>query len=565
MRLEYSLQRRAERLIATGRLILVAFSLLGVWADPTVAARPGGLLERLLFAYGAYAALLAAAEWSLPAPLLRLRPLTHAFDLGVFALLTTLGEGPASFSLVYFVFALVSATLRWQWRGTLWTASAALAILLGLGLYVGGVLRDPAFDLRHLAIQGLSLAVLAAMLGYMGAYEGRARRDMARLSTWPRAVPREVEALARELLEHAAAVVGGRRVVVAWDEPEEPWRHLAWLAGGELLMRREQATGPEGLVAGPLAGSSFICRRVHGPAPLVLHTTGGGLARWHGPPLGRALQSRFAPTSALALRVPGETVNGWLFAFDKPDLVSDDLTLGEIVARQTAARLDHFYLAQRLQEAAAGEERIRLARDLHDGLAQTLAGAALQLEYVATLVDAAPALARDRLREIQRIVAAEQRDLRTFIRHLRPGPLGSSRAVTLAARLTELRTRVAREWGVRVELAGDDVVERLPEALAHEAFRLVQEGLMNAARHAHATLIRIRLDAEPDRLRVTVEDDGLGLGFQGRRDLAALERERVGPRTLRERVATLGGDLIIDSTGRGTRLDIRLPLRRTGA
>jgi signal transduction histidine kinase len=565
MRLEYSPRSRAERLVATGRLVLVAFSLLAVFLGTAGPTRHAELLHGLLVAYGVYAAVLVLVEWSLPAPLPWLQVVTQGLDLAAFGLFMWLGGGLAGGVVVYFVFSLAAATLRWQWRGTLWTTVAALAVFLGLGVYVGEILHDPELDLGRLLIRGMSLVVVAALLGYMGAHEERARRDMSRLATWPGALPVEVEGLARELLEHAAAVLGGRRVALAWDDPDEPWRHLAWLTGRDLQVRREDVAPGEGPVAAPLAGTSFVCARLRGTAPLVLHTAGDGLRPWRGAPLGRSLQARFQPASVLALRVPGETVTGRLFAFDKLDLTSDDLILGEIVARGTAARLDHFYLAQRLREGAAADERIRLARDLHDGLAQTLAGVALQLDHVAGLVETTPAAARERLRELQRLVTAEQHDLRRFIRHLRPGPLGSGPPATAAARLAELARRIEREWRLLVELAGHEAVDGLPEALAHQAFRIVQEALVNAARHAAARRVRVRLDADAGQLRVTVEDDGRGFGFRGRLDLAALERDGIGPRTLCERVRALGGSLLLDSGEQGTRLDIRLPLGRATA
>src|SRR5207247_10314028 len=102
----------------------------------------------------------------------------------------------------------------------------------------------------------------------------------------------------------------------------------------------------------------------------------------------------------------------------KPGMTSNDLVLGEIIARQMAARMDHFYLVQRLHQAASLEERLRLARDLHDGLLQSLTAAALQLEAVRGLLAEKPEMARDCLLEVQRLIAAEQRDLRAIVREL---------------------------------------------------------------------------------------------------------------------------------------------------
>lgn len=81
----------------------------------------------------------------------------------------------------------------------------------------------------------------------------------------------------------------------------------------------------------------------------------------------------------------GDGFEGRLFALDQPHMTSDDLILGEIVGHHASASLEHCYLLQRVRHAAAGEERLRLARDLRDGLLQSLTGAALQLQTVGRL------------------------------------------------------------------------------------------------------------------------------------------------------------------------------------
>ena len=566
MILQYAPQSRAERLIATGRVVLAVFSLATIWLDPSTPPRHAHLFYALLALYALYAGLLAVVEWSRDAPLVRLRLLIHAFDLAVFSLFMFLGEGPTSPFFVYFVFSLLCGTLRWQRRGTFGTAAAALLAFIGTGVYGGEVLHDPAFVLNRFVIRGVYLAVAAILLAYMGEHEERVRGEMGRLAAWSGAVPREVETLAREVLDHAAAVLEAPRALLAWDDPEEPWRHLAWWSPREFHTTREPPGAFEPLVPQALRGAGFLCPDARAAVPAVLHTSGSGLRRWHGGPVHPDLAQRFGVQAVIGLALRGEAVEGRLFVLDKPGMTSDDLVLGEIVARQGAARMDHFYLSQRLLQAAATEERIRLARDLHDGVLQSLAGTALQLEAVHGLVAEAPGVARERLREVQRLIAVEQHDLRAFIRQLRPAPLGGREASEgLASRLEELRARIERQWGLRVELQTAVPGGRLSDELAHQVYRIVHEALVNAARHAGASTVRVEVGLAEDRVRIRVADDGHGFPFRGRHELATLIEQNLGPVTLRERVASLRGALVVESTAAGARLDVSLPLARGAA
>lgn len=561
----YSPQSRAERLIAAARAVLAAFSLLAIWLDPSEPTKYAQTAYAVLAVYVVYALGIALLVWRATAPLGRQILVMHAFDLGAFTLFIYFTQGPTSPFFVFFVFSLACATLRWQWQGTLWTAAVALAMFLGMGVYTATILGDPEFELNRFIMRSVYLAVVAVLLAYLGLYEQRRRGEIARLAAWPPAVPRDARSLVQGILEHAAGILGAPRVLMAWEEPEEPGLRLALWSRGEFQWSREPPGAFQPLVAEPLAGADFLCPDARPPLPTVLWTSDGGFQRWQGAPLHPDLSARFAVGAVLALGLRGEGFEGRLFSLDKPGMTSDDLVLGEVVARQVATRMEHFYLSRELQQAAATEERIRLARDLHDGLLQSLTGAALQLETVSHLVEADPKGARERLLEIQRLIAAEQRDLRSFVQRLKPAPLGPAEAQSdLVASLKELAQRMERQWSLRVELSVARMEAGIPEALAHDIYRMVHEALVNTARHAGASVGRVEVGARDNRVRITVADNGRGFPFRGHYGHAALTAMRLGPVTLRERVESLGGSLTIDSTEAGACLDITVPLIRPG-
>src|SRR5262249_47378940 len=140
------------------------------------------------------------------------------------------------------------------------------------------------------------------------------------------------------------------------------------------------------LVGEPLQGEDFLCADAAAPAPRVFHVGEGQSRHWIGAPLHADLRVRFDIRSVVGLPLRGEAVRGWLFVLDIRAPSSDDLVLGEAVARQVTVRMEQFRLLERLGAASETEARMGLARDLHDGLLQALTGAGLQIEVVRGLV-----------------------------------------------------------------------------------------------------------------------------------------------------------------------------------
>jgi NarL family two-component system sensor histidine kinase LiaS len=236
--------------------------------------------------------------------------------------------------------------------------------------------------------------------------------------------------------------------------------------------------------------------------------------------------------------------------------------LGEVVASLAVTRLESHYWQERLREAAALDERVRLARDVHDNLLQAQAGAALQLLAARRLLDRDPEAGRQRLADVQQQMERDELEIRSFVTRLRPeGRSVPTSRSSLADRLEELRRRVERQWPIHVNLQLD-ATSGLPAELVEGAYRLVQESIINAARHADASVVNVTLSRTGEDLRLRIADDGRGFRFQGTYDLSALDGMKDGPLTLRERVADLGGDLTLISSDTGAELLMRLPLAR---
>jgi signal transduction histidine kinase len=256
-----------------------------------------------------------------------------------------------------------------------------------------------------------------------------------------------------------------------------------------------------------------------------------------------------------------DEIEGRIFALDGRSCGPDDLVLARAAVPGVAAGLRAIARWEQIGFETATRERLRLARELHDGVLQFLAGTALQIESVRQLLDGrAPESASSRLDEIGGWIKDEQQALRFFVGELRPGG-GLGREDTPAEGLRNLAERVARHWEIEIEFEAA-TLPPLPRNLFAEIARLIQEAIVNAARHAHASRVRVAIESVGRMVRIMVDDNGRGFSFSGRWGLESLNRQKLGPVSLKERVAALGGSLTIASKESGSLLDITVPWKR---
>jgi len=205
-------------------------------------------------------------------------------------------------------------------------------------------------------------------------------------------------------------------------------------------------------------------------------------------------------------------------------------------------------LLRRLLELQERERQL-VSYEIHDGLAQYLAGAMLHLE--ACEHASAAAVPSPDLREGLRLLRAATDEARRLISGLRPPALDELGIVDAVESLVaEARLDVA---AVRFDHALP--AHRLPADVETAIFRIVQESLANARRHARATAVLVRLDSTPDGgVRIVVRDDGVGF------DPGSVPAERFGLEGIRQRSRLLGGEPVITSRpGAGTTIDVTLP------
>ena len=555
---------RVEWLIAGTRVVLALGGLLAVIAAPLEPSVQVFTLY-LLGWYLAYSLAMLALVW---API-RFAPgwafAVHLFDFVAFSLLVATTRAAVGPLFLCFLFLLVCGALRWQVKGTLWTATATMAAYAGISLYASHVLLASGFELSSFLIRAIYLTVVTVTIAILSAHQHRFQREIGQIAAWPRHIGRDPRAVVSEILSQVSALLEAPRILLVWNEDDAQGNlKLAWLHSGEIEWSEVSKADYDPLVLPILEGKSFQASDASLNRGLVVIHSSRGFLRRECRPVNELLRARFEMGPVQSWPIDGELVQGRLFSVNKVKMGIDELVLGELVAGQVAARLDSTLMLGRLRDAAALEERVRVAGDLHDSLLQAQAGAALQLLAARRLLDRRPEAARRGFEEVQKLLERGELEMRSFIRGLRPESSVRSKTSNedLAARLDTLRQRVHRQWPLTVNIHLSGATDRVPTALRDDVFHLAQEAIINAARHANASVVSLDLSSTSSNVRLEVVDDGRGFPFRGTFDLPALNRMKAGPLTLRERVARLDGDLTLYSTDAGSVVIMMLPIAR---
>jgi two-component system NarL family sensor kinase len=248
-----------------------------------------------------------------------------------------------------------------------------------------------------------------------------------------------------------------------------------------------------------------------------------------------------------------------LASADWRELTPDDLRLLYTMGDMLSIAIERARLFARSAEIGALEERNRLAREIHDTLAQRLAGITLQLESAEAVLEAGGN--PDRLhRAISQALEQARTSLeeaRRSVLDLRATPLEGR---TLYQALPLLVNAASEEYGLAVEYRMDGDEIPLPARIEAGLYRIAQEALANVAQHAGVGYASLHLEIMPNRVRLEITDQGQGF------DPALIPSGRFGLQGMNERARLMGGELqIVSAPGRGTRVVVSVPFALTDA
>ena len=537
------------------RVVLAATSLFAIWLDPAEPARFVTITYTFHTIYFAYAVVVGAIMWPRSSAG-RLPLLTLMADIAASALFQYLTVGPSSPFFTYFVFALFSSALRWGWRATIRTAIVVIVAFVAISASLSHRLGATEFELNRFIIRLVYLAVVSVLLVYLGQHEARLRHDIQRLARWPTPRTNEPAKTAAAILEHGARMLSAGRAVAVWELRDEPWVYVATWASGTLSAERFGPADLLPVVPAALATASFVCAGTGDAEARTMVSDRGSLKEWRGVPVHPVLADRLGTSGLGSSCFETERLSGRVFFGDISTLSPETLPLVEVIGREVGASFDQIEADKQSRQLAIAEDRVRLARDLHDGVLQSMTGIRLELEAMASAPLDGSATAR--LLGLERALAIEQRELRTYINSLRPSAV-APRGVSLEARLEDIRQRVALEWRTPISVEATGLAAPMASAVEHQVPLMVHEAIVNALKHGRPSHVAVEVQGSDDRLRVVVSDNGSGFPAAGHFDHATLVRSNVGPASLRDRVAALGGQLTIDSSELGARVEIVLP------
>jgi hypothetical protein len=334
------LRGHGEWPIAISRFMLALATPLVLWIeDPVVPAAHLQITYAVAVGYICYSLCLLVLVRRPGVPGAGLGIVAHSLDLAVFALFIFFSTGATSLFFVYFVFAITAAAMRREGRGALWTTLVATLIVFA-GVYLDPEYgRRPILAANSVVVRAAYLAMVGLILWYANGHEARQRRRFSRLAAWP--VASDASTGVGELLRHSAGVLKTPRVLLCWEDPEEPWLYTG-LWDGKVFERSQEAPGAFGtLVSNALLGTSFFCRDASVENPLaVCVTTDKTVWKSRGRVIHRALQKHFDITSVLALSLQTGNLQGYVFGLDRAGMTPDDLALGRIAADEIGIRLN---------------------------------------------------------------------------------------------------------------------------------------------------------------------------------------------------------------------------------
>ena len=354
----------------------------------------------------------------------------------------------------------------------------------------------------------------------------------------------ERQEIVRLVVDTAAQTLGARQGAL-WLQNGSAYRPAGsesgateeLAAGGELADRLAREQRP--LLAVPGDRSPAVQELLQAGAVLAVPVVAGG--------------------RLLGILTLGERKSGALYSQEDLDLLSTlahNAGLGLENARLHEERVAMLRWQLAEVTAAQEEERQRIARELHDGVGPSLASLNLRLHTAGKLLERDRQRAADEIAELAELAQANIQDIRRLIYDLRPAVLDE---LGLVPALRDYAARWRRDHGVELAASLPEGSERLPAPVETALFRVVQEGLANAARHAHARRVELALEWDEKAVRLCLSDDGQGFDLQEAQDRAR-QGGHLGLWSMRERVEQLGGQFAVETApGRGTRLKMTIP------
>jgi signal transduction histidine kinase len=558
---------RTEKIIAFCRLLLAVGTLAVVVVDPK---QPSFYPEAgyvVLGSYLAFSLILFALVRGEYVRQDRIGYLSTAADIAWVSVITIFTErGPSPFFLLH-VFVISSASVRWGLAGAV-PVTITLALGYPMLVFLASRLTDSEDIVFHRAHLFRPIYLLAAgyLIGYLGEHERRSKRKLSFMLDLvaPMRRSRNPGRAITRLARRATAFFHAPRAALVLRDPDSG-RWFTWdishIGGKVRVGLRITAENPcplpfagdtEGFLANDLRPErrTALCYDVR-TGVMVRRAISGEL-----PQLIETARALLVAPVLLQHELRGRAI---VVRDARRKFTRDDLEFLLVLVGQAATSLETARLQAKAEEVAVLEERARIARDLHDGFIQALAGIDLRVEAAKLLLQRDPGRVPKALEDLHTAVDSGYREVRHYLTVLRQA---SRQASDLGSTLDRLAAEFSIRERLKVHMARPQADPGLPSSTAYELTQIVREALHNAVRHGQATQAIVKLGARPSHVYLVVRDNGRGFpNGNGSIDADGFLKPAVAPWSIRERTAALGGSLRVWSQpGRGAEVSLLIPV-----
>ncbi len=574
---------RVERVLAAARAFMAVASLAAIWVDPTQPSRYVWLAYLLMTVYAVHS--LITLMWVRQRRVFRLSALLtlQGIDILWVAVISLFTSPDNSPFFVFNAFVLLQAAYRWGFQETL--ATGAIEILFYFLPSVLAVLGPASFhvlvagepDVNRMIMRPLYLAIMAYLLGYLGEQEKVQRAEASCIARLIGEIKAEMglRGALRNVFEGVVRVFGSncsllivrekstgkiflwegtRRsaatpLVLGWSEPEEP-------------LRDELSLDPPG-------SAWFVRRSRRGNgndefSVEVMDEVGSGFHRvpWSPPPKFCNLRP-FETALGVAVDTGAEwTGSWWLMDPDCDPGAETAARFLRVLSHQLFPSIHGAFVMRRLRSQAGAVERARVARELHDGVIQSLIGLEMQMDVLRRQPASSAEHVAGELTRIQSLLHAEILNVRELMQQMKPVEYDPKQFLDFLAQMVE---RFRRDTGIVAHFVTSVGEADMPTRVGSEVARILQEALVNIRKHSGARTVLVRFDTQDGLWKLAIDDDGCGFDFSGKLSQPELDQARKGPVVIKERLRSIGGQLTIESEpGHGARLEITFPQKRNG-
>lgn len=438
--------------------------------------------------------------------------------------------------MALYAFILLSAALCCPHRGA---AVAALVLVTGYAAACVLLPLPPGFA-AWLGPQLISMVALAGFVMWLGERIGKhrpPRLDLSHEGGLPVAFGR--------VLEFAASQSEAAGAALAWVPNDEPW---AWVQSAGSLEEWHGRLGPDQFsVADDTLPGAVLFDRAR---KRQLYLLDDGMVAASKGLVVHPLIVRFHADCGILVTVPTQGGTCFLLLTGIHDVVADHLRLVRAVGIEIGHALDRRAAMVVTREADRIRIRDALARDLHDSVAQSLAGASFRIEALRQALSGGRAIGPD-LDALQRSLEQEERNVQRLILQLRDRD-EPDRHCNLALELARTLDDSGARWGIDCVLATGDDLPLVPLLALHEFEQILREAVANAVRHGNANRVDVQIRRGEGQIMLDIMDDGLGFPARPR---------PLQPRSIASRVEDLGGELAVESQPGRTLLRVVLPDR----